>query len=190
MDEAQLVERAKREREAFGQLYDRYVRRVYGGIYARVGNRAEAEDLTAQVFLQALENLSRLDASRGGFGPWIFRIARNLVVDRHRRKSQRVTIPVEEIPTGHDPQTRDGCALNGFTVNGLDDFLILKQRGGHLWARVLQLPAAQRQVIELRFVHDLKTREIASVMGRSAAAVKQLTYRALEHLRTCEEEFR
>ncbi len=185
MDEAQLVERAKRERGAFGQLYDRYVRRVYGAIYARVGNRAEAEDLTAQVFLQALGNLSRLDASRGGFGPWIFRIARNLVVDRHRRKSQRVTIPVEEIPTGQDPQTRDGCALNG-----LDDSLILKQRGGHLWARVMQLPAAQRQAIELRFVHDLKTREIASVMGRSAAAVKQLTYRALEHLRTCEEEFR
>ncbi len=180
MDEAQLVERAKREREAFGQLYDRYVRRVYGAIYARVGNRAEAEDLTAQVFLQALENLSRLDASRGGFGPWIFGIARNLVVDRHRRKSQRVTIPVEEATPGQNPQTRDG----------LDDSLILKQRGGHLWARVMQLPAAQRQAIELRFVHDLKTREIASVMGRSAAAVKQLTYRALEHLRACEEEFR
>jgi len=180
VDEAQLVDRAKREREAFGQLYDRYVRRVYGAIYARVGNRAEAEDLTAQVFLKALENLSRLDASRGGFGPWIFGIARNLVVDRHRRKSRRVTIPVEAAPAWQEPRTSDG----------LEQAAIGKQRGGHLWARVMELPAAQRQVIELRFVQGLKTEEIASVMGRSAAAVKQLTYRALEHLRAWEEEFR
>ncbi len=180
MDEAQLVERAKREREAFGQLYDRYVRRVYGAIYARVGNRAEAEDLTAQVFLKALENLSRLDASRGGFGPWIFGIARNLVVDRHRRKSRRVTIPVEAAPAWQEPRTHDG----------LEQAAIGKQRAGCLWQRALELPAAQRQVIELRFVQGLKTEEIASVMGRSAAAVKQLTYRALEHLRAWEEEFR
>ena len=180
MDEARLVERAKREREAFGQLYDRYVRRMYGTIYARVGNRAEAEDLTAQVFLQALENLPRLDASRGGFGPWIFGIARNLLVDRHRRNSRRVTIPVEEAPTGENPQSTEG----------LDETLITEQRAGCLWRRVRQLPAAQRQVIELRFLHELKTDEIASVMGRSAAAVKQLTYRALEKLRASEEEFR
>ncbi len=180
MDEAQLVERAKREREAFGQLYDRYVRRVYGTIYARVGNRAEAEDLTAQVFLQALENLPRLDASRGGFGPWIFGIARNLLVDRHRRNCRRVTIPVEEAPPGQDLQTTEG----------LDESLITKQRAGWLWQRVMELPAAQREVITLRFVHDLKTEEIASLMGRSVAAVKQLTYRALENLRACEKEFR
>jgi RNA polymerase sigma-70 factor (ECF subfamily) len=178
VDEAQLVERAKGDREAFGQLYDRYVRLVYGVIHARVGNRAEAEDLTAQVFLRALENLSRLDPSRGGFGAWVFRIARNLIVDRHRRDSRRVTLPVEEAP----PEA-------GQASDGPEESAIGRERAAHLWQRVGQLPTAQRQAIELRFIHGLKTAEIVAVMGRSPAAVKQLTHRALERLRAWERDF-
>jgi RNA polymerase sigma-70 factor (ECF subfamily) len=185
VDEAQLVERAKGDREAFGQLYDRYVRRVYGVIHARVGDRAEAEDLTAQVFLRALENLSRLDPSRGGFGAWVFRIARNLVVDRHRRNSRRVTLPVEEAP----PRQGLPAPPEAGAPDGPEESAIGRERAAHLWQRVSQLPRAQRQAIELRFIHGLKTAEIAAVMGRSPAAVKQLTHRALERLRAWERDF-
>ena len=88
LDERALVEEAKRDTAAFADLYRHYVGRVHAYAWRRTGSREAAEDITASTFEAALRALPRFRWGRGGFAPWLFRIASNHVIAYHRREAR------------------------------------------------------------------------------------------------------
>jgi RNA polymerase sigma-70 factor (ECF subfamily) len=168
-DEQFLVERAKRDPEAFGELYDLYFGRIYAYIYRKTGDRQAAEDLTSDTFMKALANIKTYRYTGQPFAAWLYRIASNVVTDYYR--ARKVTAPLDEglqIPaTGTSPEE---AALR------LDDQQAV--------ARAIQtLSPDQQDVILLRFSGGLKLKEIAQVVGKTEGAVKALMFRALGGLK-------
>jgi len=169
-DERTLVERAiRRDQEAFGALYDRHVVRVYRHVYYMVGNAAEAEDLTAQAFLQAWEAIERYQIRGAPFVSWLMRIAHNLGVSHLRSRK-----PSSELPEGLIDHSRDGNP---------EDVLQRELESERVREAILRLRDEHRQVIILRFVQDLDYREVAAIVGKSVPAVRVIQHRALHALR-------
>jgi RNA polymerase sigma-70 factor (ECF subfamily) len=168
-EEQRWVERAKRDPEAFGHLYDLYFGKIYGYIYRRVGDRQVAEDLTSETFTKALVHIRSYTYTGQPFVAWLYRIAANVVTDHYR--SRRNAAPLDEgvrLPAT-DP-TPEEVALQ------LDD-----QRAV---ARAIQtLSPDQQDVILLRFSAGLRLKEIAQVVGKTEGAVKALMFRALGNLK-------
>jgi RNA polymerase sigma-70 factor (ECF subfamily) len=171
--EAALVAAAQRDPAAFGPLYERYVDQIYRYVYRRVGNHADAEDLTAQTFQQALAALPQYEWRGVPFGAWLYRIAGNAIIQRGRTGSREIT--VDDITSYSDRQPSD--------ADDPADLLSRAAAGDELVAAIRRLPAEQQRVLVLKFSHGLKTREIADVIGRSEGAVKQLVHRAMLSLR-------
>ena len=164
MDEERLlVEAAQKDPRRFGELYESNFERVYAFIARRVGNRHEAEDVTAEVFQHALANISKFEWRGVPFAVWLFRIAANAIADRWKKRSREAI----------DPSTDD---LDQSSWPDLERRVIL-------FKLVDDLPADQRSVVLKRFVEEKSIREIAQEFGRSEGAIKQLQYRALETLR-------
>lgn len=149
-------------------LYDRYVQDVYRFVCARLHNGAAAEDVTADVFLNALRAMPRYRDQGRPFSCWLLRIANNAVVTYYRR--EHVTA---EVPEG----LTDGAAP-------VDSLVIRNLELAGLWRLVGALPLAQQQAMHLRFQQDRSARETARIMGKSEAAVKLLIYRAVGRLRS------
>jgi len=162
-DERALIAAAQDDPARFGDLYDRYVHRVYGFVSRRVGNRAEAEDITSAVFEQALASLPRFEWRGVPFAAWLIRIAANALADHWRRAAREAGDPAPEVP-----DVAEMAAI---------------ERRAMLFQLVERLPDLQRRVIELRFGEEKSIRDIAAALGRSEGAVKQLQLRALENLR-------
>jgi len=173
--ERSLVARAASEPEAFGELYDRYVGRIYRFAYRRLGSHADAEDLTAQTFRRALEFLDRYEWRGLPFGAWLFRIANNLVTDWRRRGGSAVSLD-RLGDAGIDPGDPDTPLP--------EDDLVAHEEGETAWAAVATLPVLQRRAVTLRFGRDLSHAEVGVIIGRSEAATKQLIYRAMKSLRS------
>lgn len=170
VDELELVRRAiRRDREAFGALYDRHVVRVYRHIYYIVGRPAEAEDITAQAFLQAWQAIERYQIRGAPFVSWLLRIAHNLAVSylRSRRESAELPETLVDVSRQGNPEQE--------VLRGADGELVREA--------ILGLRDEQRQVIILRFVDDLEYREVAEIVGKSVAAVRVIQHRALNSLR-------
>lgn len=165
-DEAALVAAARHNADAFALLYRRYVTPIYRYLYSRTGNAGDAQDLTAQVFLEALESLSRYH-DRGNFAAWLFTIARRRAVDHYRRTPCLSLDDIDDLPARNDP------------VADVIERETLEQLG----TLVSQLDAGQRELLQLRFAGDLTFRQIGVVQGRSEAAVKMALRRVLDHLR-------
>jgi RNA polymerase sigma-70 factor (ECF subfamily) len=171
-DEA-LVARAKCDRDAFACLYDRYVEQVYQFIYRRVKDHAIAEDITARVFFRALESLPRFEWRGVPFGGWLIRIAANLIHD-HTGDAKRHVSLREWAEDGIDLATADPPMGEQYAE---------RQVASMLWQTVAALPMAEQQVVVYRFARDMSVREIATAMGRTEGAVKQLLFRAVKRLR-------
>lgn len=171
-DEA-LVARAKRDRDAFGQLYDRYVDQVYQFTYRRVKDHAIAEDITARVFYRALEQLPHFEWRGIPFGGWLVRIAANLIHD-HNGYAQR-HISLEDWVGEKADMVSAGPRV--------EEQYAARQAASVLWQAVSTLPIVEQQVLVYRFAREMSIREIATTMGRTEGAVKQLLFRAVKHLR-------
>jgi RNA polymerase sigma-70 factor, ECF subfamily len=171
-DEA-LVARAKRDRDAFACLYDRYVEQVYRFIYRRVKDHTIAEDITARVFFRALEYLPRFEWRGIPFGGWLIRIAANLIRD-HSGHAQRLVSLREWAEDGMAIATSDPPVEEQYAD---------RQASSILWQTVDALPMPEQQVVVFRFARDMSVREIATTMGRTEGAVKQLLFRAVKRLR-------
>jgi RNA polymerase sigma factor (sigma-70 family) len=155
--------------EAFASVYDEQVWRVYGFFGFRVASRADAEDLTQQVFERALRAWSRFDPSRASATTWVMAIAKNLLIDHYRRESARATEPLE----GSDAEMAAAEPL-------------LDQRLGpdpELARGLARLGDRERELIALRFGGDLTGAEIAELTGLSLANVQQILSRTLRGLR-------
>jgi RNA polymerase sigma-70 factor (ECF subfamily) len=173
--EEDLVRRAQgREPEAFGQLYEEHFDRIYRYVLLRVRNQADAEDITQQVFLKALENIGSYRWRGMPFASWLFRIAHNSVVDHWKKKSRQnvVAVAPEEIDQMAEESSNDPATLAELTFD-------LKQ----LTVACEQLTDGQREIISLRFAGGLSVAESAKVMGKSEGAVKVLQHAALVKLR-------
>jgi len=166
MDDALLIEHARQNPDAFGILYRRYLTPLYRYLYRRLGNPHDAEDLTAQVFMEALEGLIARRYREGGcFIAWLFTIARRRTVDFYRQR------PVEQL---NDPPSPEPSLVAA--VEKGDDL----QRLAHTLA---QLDEDRQELLRMRFSSGLSFAEIGQIEGRSEAAVKMMIYRTLEHLR-------
>ncbi len=169
-EERALVNRAiQRDQEAFGALYDMHVSRVYRHVYYMVGNPVEAEDLTAQAFLQAWAAIERYEIRGAPFVSWVMRIAHNLGVSHLRSRK-----PGAELPATLVDQSREGNP---------EEVLQRQAEGDRVREAILHLRDEHRRVIILRFVQDLDYREVAEIVGKSVPAVRVIQHRALNALR-------
>jgi RNA polymerase sigma-70 factor (ECF subfamily) len=161
------IERASQgDASAFRLLFERYHQRVYRYAYARLGRADEANDLVQEVFLSVWKALPTFTyVHEGSFPAWLFRIVSRRLGDRVRQRIRQQTLPLEEAPEGH-------VEFEG---------LVVSRR--LLTEALAKLPKRQREVLLLRFVAGLPTREIASSMGKTEAAVTALQMRGLTRLR-------
>lgn len=185
VEERRLVEAAQRDAARFVDLYEKYFGVVYGFVARRVGDRAETEDLTAEVFRKALASLSRFKWTGAPFGAWLIRIASNMITDRAQRvarergSSPRVSKGVEapSLTVGLSPRSESDSSQTQQTE------LEMAERRARLFRLVDDLADDQRSVIVMRFAEEKSIRDIAGALGRSEGAVKQLQFRALQNLR-------
>lgn len=167
-DERHLVEQAKAgDAQAFGQLYDSSVDRVYRFIFFRVNDVETAEDLTSVVFVKAWEHLHRYQP-QGPFLAWLYSIARNTVIDHYRTHKQ--TVSLEEAAPVAAPNTAP------------DDVIDLQIEMKSLQAAMQHLTGEQREVLTLKFLAEMDTAEIAKRMRKSEGAIRALQMRALQAL--------
>ncbi len=170
-DESALIERAKTDKEAFGELYELYAERIYKYIYYRTSNHAETEDLTSRVFERALKHISHYENRGVPFSAWLYRIAHNLVANYHRDRSRRQLISLESISQWHIYE--DGPELAIETDEDKETLL----RAVH------RLPADRRDLLLMKYVEKMPNAEIGDIMGRSEGAIKSLYHRTLLALR-------
>lgn len=161
--------------DAWGQIYRRFSGPVYGFFLHQVRDQQVAEDLTAGVFVEAIQAAARFSGSLAALRSWLFRIARNDLIDywRHARRVQSEAI--EDVD--------DADLARAIPVDDPADTAISSVDRSQLLASVRRLSPEQRQVVLLRLSGDLTSSEIARVMGKSEGAIKALQYRALAVLR-------
>jgi len=164
------VEQARRDPEAFGELYLRHVRSIYNYIFYRTGDPEEAEDLTSRVFLQALQHLPRFQERGLPFAAWLFRIAHNLVANWHRDRRRRPVVPLSE--NGHER-----------APDRVEALVERQEERERLLAAMQRLPPDRQQLLILKFAEGLSNAEIARIMGRTEGAIRVLYHRTLEALR-------
>ncbi len=169
-DEQSLVQRAQQhDEEAFAELYEKYFDKIYRYISLKIGNRVEAEDMTQQVFINALRSISSFKWRGLPFSAWLFRIAHNQMVDYLRKKTRQPISSLNESITasGDNPQkvTEHKMSI---------EQLVLATKN---------LTPAQQEVIALRFAGELPISQVARIMGKSEGAIKALQHSAIVSLR-------
>jgi RNA polymerase sigma-70 factor (ECF subfamily) len=162
-DERLLIEAAQADPRRFADLYERHFERVYAFVACRAHDRAEAEDLTAEVFHHALAHLGRFEWRGVPFVAWLLQIARNAVADRWQRVARERGAASAAPGDEGDPADVDRRAMLAELIG--------------------RLPDHQQRVVWERFVEQKSIGEIARELGRTEGAVKQLQFRALESLR-------
>lgn len=171
LGDIELIQRAEEEPEAFGELYERHVRRIYNYIYYRTGNHHDAEDLTARVFKRALRYAGGFTDQGVPVTAWLYRIAHNLVANFHRDRSRKPVVPLDDrVLTSHLGAHPEAEAIEGEEID-------------RLMEHVRRLPADRQQLLILKFVERLPNAEIGEIMGRTEGAIKSLYHRTLNGLR-------
>jgi RNA polymerase sigma-70 factor (ECF subfamily) len=169
-EERDLVERAKRDPNAFGELYDRHFQMIYRFAYSRVGDQGAAEDVTSEVFMKALRSIARYQDTGRPFAAWLYQIANNAIADRYR--SAKPTVDIDDVV---------GAAMPG---PSLEDVAAQRHELRQIWSVVETLPGPQRTAMVLKFQEDLRIEDIAVAMGKSPGAVKLLIHRGVTRCRS------
>ncbi len=171
-DERELVLRAKKgDSAAFGVLYDRHLPAIYRFILIKVGGaKAEAEDLTHEVFLSAWRNIGRYEFRGFPFTSWLYRIARNTVIDRYRTAKKNINL---------DAVAEDVLAEPSEAGEKIDAAFTAAQIRIHL----AKLEPTYQDVLIMKFVDELTNREIAAALQKSEGAIRVIQHRALKQLK-------
>ncbi len=169
--ESDLVDLAKHDADAFGELYRRHVDRIYTYIYYRTGNAADAEDLTARTFYQALTNLPKYAQRGAPFVAWLYRIAHNLVANHHRSRSRWRLASLDDLE------------LPGKPADDPDRAAEANERHRALWSAIHRQPEERQRLLILKFAERLSNEEIGAAMGRTESAIKSLYFRTLKALK-------
>ena len=171
IDEMELVRRAGSDPEAFGELYNRHVTRIYNYIYYRTGDYQDAEDLTARVFQRALGHVGNFQDQGVPFSAWLYRIAHNLVANWHRDRSRRPVVPLED------------HVIDTSAITHPEALAMAEEQNEMLLRAVRKLPPDRQQLLILKFVERLPNAEVGQIMGRTEGAIKSLYHRTLNSLR-------
>ena len=168
--EWQLVQRAQAmDESALATLYATYYPRIYNYAFLHLGDVQGAEDLASEVMLKLLESINKYQFRGMPFSAWVFRIARNKLIDLHRRRKRRGEVDLTE------PLAAMQISPQALAERALDR--------GQLQLALKYLTEEQRQVIVLKFIEGFDNGSIARILGRSEGAVKSLQHRALHALR-------
>jgi RNA polymerase sigma-70 factor (ECF subfamily) len=154
---------------AFGMIFDHYHESIHRFIASRVHRPSDVEDLTQQVFVKALEALPRYESRGIPFGGWLFRLARNAVIDHVR--------------TRHDHAELGSIVEWAHGEAGPDEIAVVRQELDAVSAALASLTDEQRETIELRFFAGLSARETAEAMGKQEGTIRVLQFRAIAALR-------
>lgn len=167
--------RSSKNKEAeLAALYESYYDRIARYAFVRLGNQADAEDLTSEVFLRALESLDSYRERGVPMQAWLFRIAHNLIVDHFRKSAKQKTISIDTVSVKAETDTEEQA------MAGLEVARIIKALG--------RLTESQRKVIELRFFGELTSEEAGHVLNKRAGAVRELQSAAIKALRNLLDE--
>jgi RNA polymerase sigma-70 factor (ECF subfamily) len=169
-DVPELVARAQRgDHTAFAALHDRFAARLYRFVRFRVGDASDAEDVVQRVFLKVIEALPRYEERGTPFAAWLFRLARNTVIDHVR--TRHATDPLEDQAARPAPG------------QGPEELAIAADELAALEVALGQLTTEQRDVVAYRFFAGLSPAEIGLIMGKREGTVRALQFRALGALR-------
>jgi len=166
-----LKSAANFDETALGELYDRYEGRIYSYIYRRTGDRALAEDLTAQVFLKMLEAIRGGKGWHSSFSGWLYRIAHNAVIDFYRQRDRQPQVDLEDAAT---------------VVASDNNPVVIAETNmdaTRLRSAIARLTDEQAEVISLRFLEGYSISEVATMMDKTEGSIKALQYRAVATLR-------
>ncbi len=171
-DERLLIAAAQKDPARFTELYEEHFERVYAFVARRLRNRDDAEDVTSEVFRDALANIGKFEWRGAPFAAWLYRIASNAIADRWQRSAKEQGTALADDPPD------DSAHANPEEIEGR----------ARLFRLVATLPAEQRRVIEMRFAEGKSIAEIAREISRTDGAVKQLQFRAIQNLRASIEK--
>lgn len=171
LDDKELAELAKEDKEAFGELYERYMPKIYNYIYYRTSNPHDAEDLTARVFFRAMSHIGNYVDKGVPFQAWLYRIAHNLVANWHRDQGRRKVIAL------------DDYVAHSLKSEAPDRLAEDQEEQEKLMEAIHRLPEDRQQLILLKFIDQLSNAEIGEVMDRTEGAIKSLYHRTLLSLR-------
>ena len=169
--EKTIIARAiKGEASAFGLLYDHYQAQIYRFVFMKVGHREEAEDLTHQVFLHAWQNIFSYKDYGFPFSSWLYRMARNQVIDSYRTRREHYRL--DEMEENYDLVSQE-----------IEKIAILNFELEEIREAILKLKPEYQDVIIMRFIEDLAPKEVALAIGKSEGAVKLIQHRAIKKLK-------
>ena len=169
-DSSQGIPATERDKRALlSSLYEEYYDKITHYAYSRIGDKAEAEDIAGEVFLKALKSLKSYQPRGVPMQAWLYRIARNLVVDYLRKGSNKRLISLEKVE----------ITSNSNPVSTVEKKIELER----VAKAMTQLTEEQREVIRLRFFGGLTSKEAGSVLGKSDGAVREMQRAAIEKLR-------
>ena len=176
LEEKELVERAQRDPQAFGELYDRYYPRIYHYILGRTACVDTAMDITSTTFFKALAGLKKFRWQGVSFGAWLYRIATNEVYAHFRKAKNEVTL-LENII--HQPGEADPLV----DVIEAEEELERHQEFLKIQQKLVNLPVKYQEVISLRFFENKEIHEIAEILRKPEGTIKSLLHRGLKNLR-------
>lgn len=168
-----MVESARVDPQAFAELYRRYVTRVYAFAYRRTDSTAVAEDITSATFERALRSLGSFTWRSSGFGPWLFRIASNELVDHYRRTSRATS----------ERALRAATAINPNRPVDPVEAIVDRDSVAELLDAMDRLNPRYQQALSLRYLSGLTSDEAAAAMGTSKATMAVVVFRATRALR-------
>jgi len=168
-EEKKEVDEQREKENRLASLYDEYFDKIARYIYARIGDKNEAEDLAGEVFLKALESLKSYKERGIPMQAWLYRIAHNLVVDHLRKVTKLKTVPIDtvQIESGEDPVATAEKHIEMERVN----------------EAMQKLTPEQREVVRLRFFGGLSSKEVGAMLSKSDGAVREMQRAAIEKLR-------
>ncbi len=171
MEEKKLIQKAQKgEREAFGEIYDAYLPKIYRFVYLKVSNKGDAEDITSQVFMRAWKNIRSFKFQGFPFSSWLYRIANNAVIDFYRTRKDSVDI--ESIAETAYAESR-----------GTDTEMDTEIEIDKVRSVLKLLKPDEQSVLIMKFVDELSNKEIAKTLEKTDGAVRVIQHRALKQMR-------
>ena len=167
---------------AFASLYDRYVDQVFAYVYHRVGHRQTAEDITSDVFVNALRRIGTYRYQGVDPGAWLVTIARNRCHDHFKSARFRLEAPVEDVFDTSGGGAPAAAAAGTDPDEQPETAALSREAAREVHAALAKLRGEQAEVLYLRFVQQMSVSEVAAVMGRNEQSIRALQYRALKAL--------
>jgi RNA polymerase sigma-70 factor (ECF subfamily) len=157
------------EHDHFGSLYERYIDKIYAFIYYRTSSKETAEDIVSTVFIKALEKLDTFDENKASFSTWLYRIARNTLIDHYRTHKQETDISLVEHVAGE--------------TSNLSETVEARNKLKEIETYLKTLTEKQQEIVILRVWNELSFKEIAEITGRSEESCKMLFSRTIKKVR-------